>query len=71
MCIIEKLKNLSKKNKIKNAGDLESEQEKINEEFNRDGLTDSVLDKQVELNKLRNEMNIPDKNSLNEDGWSQ
>ena len=38
--------------------ELIERQKAIDEEYIRDGLTDEVIDKQIELNKLRNEHNI-------------
>lgn len=51
--------------------ELNNEQLVIKELYERDGLTDEVLDKQVALNQRRNELDIPDKTTLNSDGWSQ
>lgn len=36
------------------------EQNKINQLYAEEGLTDRVLDRQIELNKQRNKNNIPD-----------
>ena len=41
---------------------LKNKQRAINKQFEREGLTDDVLKKQVELNTLRHELNIPDSN---------
>lgn len=65
MSVLDKLKNLFKKDK------LDAEQKLIDELYTRDGLADEVLDRQVALNMKRNELDIPDKNELNDDGWSQ
>lgn len=40
---------------------LDKEQDKINKMFEEEGLTDRVLDKQIELNQKRNKHNISDK----------
>lgn len=41
-------------------------QKEIDELYEKDGLTDEVLDKQIYINKLRNAHNISDKsNSMN------
>lgn len=32
----------------------------INREYEKNGLTNEVLDKQIEINKERNKLNIPD-----------
>lgn len=39
---------------------LKNKQRAIDKKYERDGLTDEVLDAQVELNMLRNELDIPD-----------
>lgn len=40
--------------------ELEKEQHDLNIKYRNEGLTDEVLDKQVELNRLRNKYDIPD-----------
>lgn len=40
---------------------LKNKQKHINKLYATDGLTDEVLQLQVELNTMRNELNIPDK----------
>ena len=50
--------------------ELDKEQEQINLQYVNEGLTDEVLEKQVELNTKRSENNIPDRKEL-VDGWSQ
>lgn len=48
------------------------QQNKINKEYEKNGLTDSVLDAQLALNKKRNANDIYDKNEIiNEDGYVQ
>ena len=39
---------------------LKNQQRTLNERFEKEGLTDEILDEQIELNKIRNEHNIPD-----------
>ena len=39
---------------------LKEEQEILNKKYEKEGLTDEVLEQQVALNKKRNELNIPD-----------
>jgi len=39
---------------------LKNKQRAIDKQYEREGLTDEVLDAQVELNMLRNELDIPD-----------
>ncbi len=47
---------------------IRNKQKYINKMFEEEGLTDSILRQQLELNKKRNEMNIPDKSEIvNED----
>ena len=38
--------------------ELIARQKAIDEEYIKEGLTDEVIEKQIELNKLRNEFNI-------------
>lgn len=38
--------------------ELIARQKQIDEEYVKYGLTDEIIDKQIELNKLRNEYNI-------------
>ena len=40
--------------------DLKKKQKKVDELFESEGLTDKVLDLQVEINTIRNKENIPD-----------
>ena len=42
---------------------LAHKQKKINKKFMEEGLTDEVLDAQVELNQLRNKLDIEDENN--------
>lgn len=39
---------------------LDIKQTMINREYNKNGLTDDVLEKQIAVNKKRHELNIPD-----------
>ena len=39
---------------------LKRKQKELNELFEKDGLTDEVLDQQIAINKLRHAHNIPD-----------
>lgn len=39
---------------------LNKEQRKIDKLYEKDGLTDEVLNRQIALNQLRHEMDIPD-----------
>lgn len=43
---------------------LKNKQRVVDKKLEEEGLTDEVLDKQLEINKLRNESDIPDKNSI-------
>ena len=38
--------------------ELIARQKAIDEQYIREGLTDEIIDKQIELNKLRNQYNI-------------
>ena len=40
--------------------ELLERQEKLNKEFEEKGLTDELLDAQLEINRLRHEHDIPD-----------
>lgn len=52
--------------------ELDKKQSEINEEYAKNGLTDEILNKQVELNTLRNKYNISDKsNVVNDEGFVQ
>ena len=76
MSIVEFIKNLFGKGKseeavvLNTAKDLAEEQKKIDELYARDGLTEEVLNRQINVNKKRNELDVPDENHL-VDGWSQ
>ncbi len=50
---------------------LNREQDSINKEYEENGLTDEVLKRQVEVNKSRNELDIPDFSELNDEGFAQ
>lgn len=50
---------------------LSKKQEEVNREYEENGLTDEVFEKQLAINKERHERNISDETQLNEDGWSQ
>lgn len=39
---------------------IRNEQRALNKKYAEEGLTDEILEKQIALNKLRNEHNIPD-----------
>lgn len=47
------------------------EQEQINKDFEENGLSDELLERQVDLNIRRNKYDIKDKNCVNDEGWSQ
>lgn len=62
------------KNPIKliRAWNLNRKQADLNREYERYGLTDDVLAKQVELNKKRRELDIPDESKIiNDEGFVQ
>ena len=40
--------------------ELAERQAKLNKEYAEKGLTDEILDEQIEINRLRHEHNIPD-----------
>ena len=43
---------------------LSNRQKEINRMFEEEGLTDEVLKKQIELNKKRHELDIPDSSEI-------
>ena len=45
---------------------LAKKQKEIDELYEKEGLTDEVLDKQIYINKLRNAHNITDKTKISE-----
>ena len=49
---------------------LKNKQRRINEMFEEEGLTDDILNEQIELNKKRHEKDIPDSNEII-DGYVQ
>ena len=51
--------------------ELEKRQAEIDAEVIKYGITDEVIDKQIELNKLRNEHDINLENELNSEGFAQ
>lgn len=70
MNFIDKIKNIFtrksiQKDKIDDIGTnieyLAKEQEKIDKLYEKEGLTDEVLEKQVKLNQLRNKLDISDR----------
>ena len=50
---------------------LNSEQDLVNQLYEREGLTDEVLDKQVEINKMRKEYDLVDHSEIVYDGYVQ
>ena len=50
---------------------LKKLQEKANTLYERDGLTDEVLDLQLEINKLRHENDIVDETEIIDEKWVQ
>lgn len=58
------MKDMKNPLKIIQAWNLKREQEKLNKEFEKNGLTDEVLEKQIEINEKRNKLNIPDESEF-------
>ena len=50
---------------------LKHQQNKINEEFESEGFSDDLLERQIALNIKRHELDIPDKDNLNDNGYVQ
>lgn len=72
--ILMQRKSDSNNNEYKNKvqSNLEDIQEGIDKEYKRDGLTESVFEKQIELNTLRNALDIPDESEIiNDEGFVQ
>lgn len=44
--------------------ELKNKQREVDKQYAREGLSDEVLEKQVEINTLRRELNIPDEVNL-------
>lgn len=58
--------------RMSKAQELDKLQEEVNKLYELYGLTDEVLDKQIEINKLRNELDIPDETEIiNDEGFVQ
>ena len=51
--------------------ELEQRQKEIDDEYSKYGLTDEIIDKQIELNKLRHEHDLNLDSELNEEGYVQ
>lgn len=63
--MLDKAKRYFKKIQFKN------KQRSINKQLENDGLTDELLDAQIELNKLRHEHDIPDSDNIVYDDFVQ
>ena len=50
---------------------LRNEQRVLNRKYENEGLTEEVLEKQIEINKLRHELDIPDESNEQYDGFVQ
>lgn len=50
---------------------LNSEQDLVNQLYEREGLTPEVLNKQIEINKMRNEYDIHDKSETVHEDYVQ
>lgn len=46
-------------------------QKTVDKEYASKGFDDEILDKQIEINKKRNKLNIPDPKTLDDDSWAQ
>ena len=57
--------------KLINNCKLNIEQKKINKLYEKNGLTDEVLERQISVNKKRNKMNIPDSQERIYKKWVQ
>ena len=50
---------------------LDDAQKLVNEAYEKDGLTDEILDVQVKINELRNLLNITDESERIYENWVQ
>lgn len=50
---------------------LDSEQDLVNQLFEREGLSEEVLNRQVEINKIRNEYDLVDESEIVYDKYVQ
>ena len=57
--------------KIINGYKLNKKQKEVTAKFKQEGLTDAVLEEQIEINKARHEMDIPDSNNKIYKKWVQ
>lgn len=51
---------MDKTEKFKLILEIKNRQKRLNQKYEQEGLTDEILDKQIELNKLRNKYDITD-----------
>ena len=51
--------------------ELEKKQKELDAEFINQGITEELIDKQIALNKLRNEHDINIDKELNDEGFAQ
>lgn len=56
--IVMLLDNFIKKIQVKN------KQRSIDKRYEKEGLSDALLEEQIEVNKIRNEFNIPDESKF-------
>ena len=50
---------------------LKNKQKALNRKYEREGLSDEVFIEQVEINKMRNELDIPDESKFVYDNFVQ
>ena len=50
---------------------IKNRQRALNKKYEKDGLTDEILKEQFEINKLRHQHNITDKNKRVYDNYTQ
>ena len=50
---------------------LKNKQRSLDKRFEEEGLTDEILEEQIEVNKVRNEFNIPDEKEFIYENWVQ
>lgn len=62
---------LHKAKKFLKSIQLKNKQRNINKKYQKEGLTEEVIDAQVELNTLRNELDIPDSKNFVWDKYVQ
>ena len=62
---------LDKPTKFLKVIQLKNKQRVINKKYEKEGLTDDVLEKQIEINSIRHELDLPDKDKFFHENFVQ